>query len=265
LIEKNRITGEPLILAPDRARRPNVYRHEETCPFCPGNEAMTPPAVVAIGAPWRVRAFPNKYPATGHHEVIVESPSHADPFDAIEHVDDVTAAYADRYRELSRNSAHVTIFKNHGPTAGASIAHVHSQVIGTPFVPPRVAREAEAFASRCALCEIGDELLIQETAHYRWVAPRGAMFAYEQWIVPKEHAPEISEPLELGQLLRRSAAGMRLVSDSYNWIFMNFSRAAKAHWYVQLFPRLSSHAGFELGSGSAINTVDAEETVRRFA
>lgn len=263
MIERNPITGDPLLIAPERAGRPNMYRHEEVCPFCAGNESLTPPEVAHAGEPWHVRAFPNKYPATDAHEVVVEAPRHDDTFDGIEHADEVVQIYVDRYRALLRNAAHVTIFKNHGAMAGASIDHIHSQVIGTPFVPPRIEREAAAFALRCGLCDAGDPL-IRETEHYRWLAPRGSMFAYEQWIVPKAHAPEIGEPFELASLLQASSRVMRQIADAYNWIFINFPGMAHAHWYVQLFPRFAVHAGFELGSGSAINVVDPEKAATRF-
>lgn len=269
MIERNPITGDPLIVAPERARRPNIFRNEdEACPFCAGNESLTPPEIARAGDPWRVRVFPNKYPATEHHEVIVESPRHEDTFDRIGHADDAVQAYVDRYHAMSRHAAHVTIFKNHGPMAGASIPHLHSQVIGTSFVPPRIEREIAGFASRCALCSLTREPLIRETENYRWIAPGGSMFAYEQWIVPKEHAPEIAEPRELGGLMQSSVRGMQQTAGSFNWVFINFPRAPRAHWYVQLFPRLAVHAGFELGSGSAINAVDPEaaaETYRRYA
>jgi UDPglucose--hexose-1-phosphate uridylyltransferase len=225
---------------------------------------LTPPEICRVGDPWRVRVFPNKYPATEHHEVVVESPRHDDTFDAIDHAADAVRVYADRYHALSRIAPYVSIFKNSGAMAGASIPHLHSQIIATPFVPPRVAREAAAFHEKCALCAISEEPLIRETASYRWIAPRGSMFAYEQWIVPKEHAPEIAEPLELADLLQASAAAMRRITPSFNWIFMNFPRQPRAHWYVQLFPRLAVHAGFELGSGSAINAVDPAEAARTY-
>ena len=261
MIERNPITGDAVIVAPERARRPNNYREPEAaCPFCPGNEALTPPEIYRDGNPWRVRVFANKYPATEHHEVLVESSDHDATFDHIAHADLVVAAAIDRYRALSRDAAHVTIFKNHGLGAGASIPHLHSQIIGSPFVPPRVEREAASFATRCALCTT-DEPLVRETKNFRWIAPRGALFAYEQWIVPKQHVSELLDPFELSELLQASVARM---NGAYNWIFMNFPRMPHAHAYVQVFPRSSVHAGYELASGSAINSASAEETVRRF-
>jgi UDPglucose--hexose-1-phosphate uridylyltransferase len=244
VIERNPITGDPILVAPDRGGRPNLYLQEGVCPFCPGNERLTPPEIARIGDPWQVRAFPNKYPATDMHEVIVETPRHESDIDPR-----AVDLYVDRYRALSAKAEHVTIFKNHGPMAGASIPHPHSQIIGTPFIPPRIEREAAAFKSTCPLCAID---AVRETDHYRTVEPKGAMFADERWIVPKKHAPAISEAYELGELL--NAAARTIGSDSFNWIFLNFPAESRAHWYVQIFPRFAPHAGYELGSGSAIRT-----------
>src|SRR5262249_5910486 len=84
MIEKNPITGEARILAPDREQRPNAWRDGiDRCPFCPGHESDTPPEIWRDGTPWRVRVFPNKYPATGRHEVIVETPDHHASFDQL--------------------------------------------------------------------------------------------------------------------------------------------------------------------------------------
>lgn len=267
MIRTNRITGEPVIVAPERAVRPNAFRENlERCPFCPGHEADTPPEIWRDSDRWSIRVFPNKYPASEHHEVVVESSEHGATFDRLppEHAASVVRCYINRYYSIE--SASVSIFKNHGLLAGASIPHIHSQILRTSFVPPRIAREARAFASapRCPLCSIEDEPLIEATEHYRWIAPRGASMAYEQWIVPTAHAPEFREEHGLAALLQRSVRGMLAIADSFNWIFVNFRGQPTAHWYVQLFPRISMHAGFELGSGSAINTVDADTAAHHY-
>ena len=262
MIQRNPITGEPVIIAPERVRRPNIFRDEdEACPFCAGNERLTPPEIARIGDPWRIRVFPNKYPALEAHEIVVESPNHDDTFDRIPHAAEAVETYVTRYRVLSGEGRHVSIFKNHGPMAGASIPHLHSQILVTPFQPPRVARELEAMASRCALCKL-DRWPIQETEHYRWLAPEGSMFGYEQWIVPKRHEPHLDDPAELWTIMQRSVAGMGGITDSFNWMFMNFPAGSPGHWYLQLFPRLAVHAGFELSSGSAINVIEPEDAAR---
>ena len=266
MIERNPITGDASIIAPERAARPNAFRDErERCPFCPGHEADTPPEIWRDGIPWQIRIFPNKYPATEHHEVIVEGSAHNASFDGLDPAVASRAVdqYINRYRALSGASRYVCIFKNHG-ILGATIPHPHSQILGIPFVPARIAREGEAFASLCSLCDLREEQ-IDVTENYRWIAPRGSTMAYEQWIVPKRHANEMREGLELAQLLQRSARTMLQISEAFNWMFINFPQQPSGHWYVQLFPRLTMHAGFELGTGSAINTIDPAAAARRFS
>jgi UDPglucose--hexose-1-phosphate uridylyltransferase len=264
VIRKTPITGDPVILAPEREERPNVYEGAP-CPFCPGAEWQTPPEIARDGDPWRVRVFPNKFPATEQHEVIVESAGHDDTFDALapDHATRAAEMMIERYRALRRAAAYVCLFKNHGRAAGASIPHIHSQIVGTPFIPARVAREGEAFARRCRLCAMETHPLIAETAHYRWLAPLGATMPYQQWIVPKSHEPEMDDPRELAALLQHSSAAMLTVAEAYNWAFVNFPHQERGHWYVELFPRLTVVAGFELGTGTFINTIDPADTASR--
>lgn len=265
MIRKTPITGDPVIFAPERGARPNVY-DGEACPFCPGAESETPPEVARDGDPWRVRVFPNKYPATPQHEVIVETPDHDATFDQLapEHAARAVDIAFDRYRALREAAAYVCLFKNHGRAAGASIPHTHSQILGIDFIPLRPAREGAAFARRCRLCAMETHPLIAETDHYRWLAPLGATLPYQQWIVPRAHGNEMDEPCELASLLQSAARAMLSVADAFNWAFVNFPHEERGHWYVELVPRLAAIAGFELGTGTFINTVDPAETARRF-
>jgi len=258
VIEKTPITGEPVILAPGREARPNVY-DGAPCPFCPGAEDQTPPEIVRDGVPWRIRVFPNRYPPTEHAEVVVESAKHDDTFDALDadHARRVIEITFERYHALAAKTTCVSIFKNHGRLAGASIPHLHSQLVGLPFVPPRVDAEGEAFANAttCPLCDVSEHPLIGESEHYRWIAPRGARFAYQQWIVPKSHEHDLGAPRELASLMQRSVAAMRNVSDAFNWTFVTFPHEQRGHWYLELFPRIAMIAGFEIGTGTFVNTV----------
>ena len=262
MTERTPITGDPVILAPGREQRPNVFEGAP-CPFCPGAEDQTPPEIARDGQPWRIRVFPNRYPPTEHAEVIVESALHEQSFDALsaDHAARVVEMYFERYRAIDSN--YVSIFKNHGRLAGASIPHLHSQIVGTSFIPLRPAREGEAFATTCHLCE-ADHPLIAETDNYRWIAPHGSRLAYQQWIVPKPHEHDLGEPRELASILQSSARAMRSISDAFNWAFITFPHQPRGHWYVELFPRMAMIAGFELGTGTFINTIapiDAAKTL----
>ena len=264
------LTGEPIVYAPERAARPRAFgdASEERCPFCAGHESDTPPEITRSGEPWRVRVFPNKYPPVEGAEVIVESPRHEETFDALGHAEEVVHAYVERYRAHER-AAYVSIFKNEGARAGASIPHLHSQVIPVPFVPPRIERERAGFAraTSCPLCA-PEGHLIAETPSFLWLAPAASTMAYQQWIVPRRHIHEIAaftgaEVRELAGLLRSAARATRAISSAFNWAFLNFPGEEKAHCYLDLFPRLSVIAGFELGTGTFVEIIDPAAAARR--
>lgn len=276
-VRQNIITGEPILFAPERAQRPHAFGRDdrqEPCPFCPGHERDTPPEIDRIGDPWRVRAFPNKYPAAEGHEIIVESPDHEATFDGLAQASEVVEMYIRRYR-AHEQAAYISLFKNHGERAGASIDHLHSQLLPLPFLPPRVAREGAAFAaaSACMLCSAlaahrRESLVIDETARFAWIAPRGSWHSYQQWILPKGHISEMtaldsSGVAELAALLQRTTRATRSIASSYNVVFMNFPRERSAHFYIDVFPRLTAVAGLELGTGTFIEIVDPAAAARR--
>lgn len=199
-LRRHPFTGQWVVVAPDRARRPSDFHPERRvargrlCPFCPGHEAHTPPEILALhagaGGPWRVRVVPNRFPAlrvetelgregvgvfdrmegTGAHEVIVETPRHdaslADLSPA--EIEDVLWVWAERLRDLARDERlrHVQVFKNHGEPAGATLEHAHSQLVALPLVPDDARRQLEREEAhfrqheRCLTCD----LLHQEIA-----------------------------------------------------------------------------------------------------
>jgi UDPglucose--hexose-1-phosphate uridylyltransferase len=280
-IRRNLITGEPILFAPERAERPNAFEWRtgaSACPFCPGNEEMTPPEIARVGDPWRVRVFPNKYPFAEHHEVIVESPSHDAGFDSVD-ANEVARVYLDRYRALAARPGvkSVALFKNHGRTAGASLEHLHSQIAALTFVPPRIASESSAFAraKSCPLCDAITThrvagLVIDETESMVWLAPHGSTFAHQQWLIPKRHVNDFAafderETNDLASLLQSATAGARKIAASHNWLFVGFPGTAAAHGYVDVFPRMTSVAGFELLTGTFIDVVDPAATARLLA
>lgn len=253
---ENPLTGEPVLFAPHRAKRPLAFEH---CPFCPGQEAETPPELARDGDPWRVRVFPNKYPPVAGAEVIVESPRHEATFDEIEHAPEVLRIYAERYR-LHADAAYVALFRNEGARAGATIAHTHSQLVPLPFVPPRIAHELLGFAPGCPLCSgAGEE--IRSTTSFLWLAPHASAFAYQQWIAPRRHVANMAmltdaELVELAALLRAAAKATHGIAPAYNWMFMNFPSESAGHFYIDIVPRTAVIAGLELGTGVFVEIVD---------
>jgi len=175
-------TEEWVIIARERAKRPHDFVRQQvkpellafspSCPFCPGNEAMTPPETLSYpgekGQSWRVRGFTNRFAAltpggntmrreeegfflgmdsVGIQEVIVETPAHNQPLALQEDggVEDVLRAYQERYNAISRipSVRFVIIFKNQGASAGTSLEHPHSQLVAAPVVPKHIRTKYE--------------------------------------------------------------------------------------------------------------------------
>jgi UDPglucose--hexose-1-phosphate uridylyltransferase len=176
-IRRNLITGEWVVVAPERARRPQAQaasapqearpERRADCPFCPGNEGSTPGLTLSLGEPeWRVRAFPNRFSllapqgepwrreegrqlstaAVGPHEVFCETRRHDLALARLppDQVGDVVRAWHARATAFHADArvAWVSLFKNHGAAAGASQEHAHSQIVGLPMVPAASAERA---------------------------------------------------------------------------------------------------------------------------
>ena len=317
------ITGRQVIVAPHRAQRPRdlgVTSHRSAaapCPFCAGNEALTPPEIWALRkAPtppnnpgWSVRVVPNKYPALtqsnpwsanndgfydsqngiGAHELIVEAPDHVTSVAALdlEQLTHVLGAYRQRMRALRSESRfrYLLLYKNQGDRAGATLEHIHSQLIALSFVPAEAASElsgAEAhykLTGRCIYCKIieretreGVRLVLD---HEMFIAfcPYAPRFAYETWLLPKIH-PAIFEQsaeqdlLAFGRSLHETLARINksLGDPPFNYFIHSLPTALTAsphyHWHLEILPQLSRAAGFELGSGVYINSVAPEDAAK---
>lgn len=203
-LRKDPITGRWIIISTVRGKRPHTAppaKVEEgppkPCPFCVGNEGMTPPEIYALRDPssrrdgpgWKVRVVPNKFPALGideplvkkgvgiydmmsgfgAHEVIIETPDHNRQLkdQSVEEINLVLTVIQDRVEDLHRDQRmrYILVFRNEGYEAGASIAHPHSQIIATPVTPKRAREElqgTEAYfklKERCIICDIMQEEL----------------------------------------------------------------------------------------------------------
>ncbi len=318
-----------VVIATERGKRPTDFAKKETaqartgvCPFCPGNEHMTPSAVLVYleshgkiektkdeddfrHRNWIIRCFPNLYPAfappkektdewqtlgsrgfaaaVGHHEVLIESPIHDEhPSDArIPQLVHVVNAYLDRLRELSSKSyvRYVSIFRNYGLEAGASLSHAHSQIIATPFIPRILKEELKAGRKfwrekgECIFCNIiekerNSQRFITENSDFTVFAPYASINPMEFWIFPKKHKASLLEISEtevenLAKTLKLCLGGLKsLLNDPpYNFGFhiaLNKDAEPYYHWHLEVYPKLAVWAGFEKSTGVYINTVSPE-------
>jgi UDPglucose--hexose-1-phosphate uridylyltransferase len=332
------LTGRVVLVAEDRARRPNEFGGNAAavgtgaCPFCAGNEYLTPPAVyerLDAAGRWQVRAVPNKFPAVtiaegsrtaladsshgwgdssaarpacGAHEVIIESARHVDRMSllSLDELRGVLAAYAARLRHWRDDGrfCYGLVFKNEGPRAGASLAHVHSQLIALPDLPPLVAREIERVQQDfdrhqiCPTCRLVEQ---ERKANVRVVLERDGFIAFcpfaslqpmETWLLPIAHEPAFEEVADdsfgrLAGVLHALLESLEATLPMTNFNLLlrtapwhtdgSAARAGRSlartvngqHWRLELLPRVTSLAGLELAAGVHINPLPPEAAASR--
>jgi UDPglucose--hexose-1-phosphate uridylyltransferase len=310
-LRRHYFLDEYCIISAERKKRPSDFPattapgDETVCPFCPGNEEMTPPAVAVYTehgilsdgqeriSGWKLRVFPNVFaamvpspapatttewialPGQGFHEVIVDSFLHKEnPADfAKEHMEKLIQVYRDRYVHYCRNSLvkYVSIFKNWGKEAGASLSHSHSQLVTLPILPPLIKRELDAIsrATHCPFCNIVAQekqscRLIDENEDWILIAPFYSQAPYETWILPKRHFANLQEMHEaegksLAALLKRALGSMRSLLNDPPYNFMIFQLPFSYHLNIRIHPALSKIAGFERSTGVYINSFAPEK------
>lgn len=278
---------------PGARRPPRRARGDGACPFCPGHEAETPPEIWsdrrdgAANTPgWTRRVFANKYPAAPHHEVIVESPRHAEDLSTLSHAElrGVLDVYAARVEAIGacEDVRYVQLFRNAGESAGATQAHPHAQVLGLPMVPPLVREElrgaaaAHARCGTCIYCELATsapegDLAVVETAGHVALVPPAPRVAYETWVLPRRHRAAFDAGAEREDLARclgdaLSRIGTVLGAPAYNLVLHHAPRGEEGlpsyHWHLEILPRTTGIAGFELASGVYVNPVAPVEASR---
>ena len=252
----NPLNGRWVTVVAERAERPTDFAprsHQveadpmQPCPFCPGNEESTPPALETYGRDgrWVVRIVPNRYPAfygddplavrnlgpvhvqapaSGIHEVLVFSPEHTSSWADLDDRDAglVMAALRDRVEEHARtaNVRYTQAIVNHGREAGASLSHPHGQLLGMPFVPGEILDEERAFGrfeGGCILCatveaEVADgSRVVHDDDRVVIVCPFWAGSPYELLVIPRNHDAHLQEsaPADLAAVGRavRDALG----------------------------------------------------------
>ena len=326
------LTARTVFAAPGRAQRPNELEGATIrCPFCAGNESLTPPALLrsprSAAEPWRARIVPNQFPivtdtaagpagqagqagdvrqtgaqtstqtltqrpAHGVHEVVIESPAHVRSILAIDPDgwQEVWELCRERLAALSNQSglAWATVFKNSGPRAGASLEHVHSQLVALDFVPPAIlaelavaGRTADPFGDLLRLAAAEDRI-VEQAGDLVALVPPAPRQPFETWILPLTaeryfHATTSDRVAALAALTQSLIGRLdRLLPEAdYNWWLHQppYAHAvashlaapvpARWHWHLEIMPRINGLAGFELGAGCHITTATPQDSARR--
>jgi UDPglucose--hexose-1-phosphate uridylyltransferase len=214
--------------------------------------------------------------ATGHHEVIVHTPEHKASITALdaEQFELAVGGWRERSRAHS-DAACVHLMVNEGHAAGASLEHTHAQLYALPFVPAAVAREREragAYAERTAGGGLLTDVLVEEVRRAeRMVAideeaalicPWASRSPFELRVLPRREQASFEQD-ETGAAMIRTA--LRLLAARFGgppelnlWVRTAPRGTEVFHWHVDIAPRLTIKAGFELGTGIDINVYPPE-------
>jgi len=205
------------------------------CPFCPGNERLTPHSIREIRdwqGQWLARSFPainpvfeieasdakraegfyDKMGTLGAHEIIVEDRSHTKTFSTFDFFDvsRIVEMYAERIVDLKRDKRlkYVQVFKNHGEITGSRIFHPHSHVLATPIVPQQLSLELANSRNhyvqkeRCLMCDIVSQetrqnrRVVVATERFLVICPFASRLSFEIWIIPRRHSPSFESSMD---------------------------------------------------------------------
>jgi UDPglucose--hexose-1-phosphate uridylyltransferase len=228
---------------------------------------------------------------TGGHEVFIESPSHDQSIVTLDLAQVVMLfrAYQMRmaYWRKMPSICYVSLFKNAGPAAGASLHHSHSQLIATtelPFAAKAVADRMKLHWAKTGCCLQCDMVRAEIKAKDRIVASTDSLVAYCPFgshlpmllrITTKRHLDcfeslSIGELEELARLVRRSIQWLQHIYPDVAYNYLIHTRPPgvggeeMAHWALELFPRVTQLAGFEWSSDCMINPMLPELAAAKY-
>jgi UDPglucose--hexose-1-phosphate uridylyltransferase len=215
-------------------------------------------------------------PASGAHEVIVNGPEH---LTAMAQLDEeqfglAVATWRERMR-AHPEASYVQLIVNEGGGAGASLEHSHAQLYALPFVPAAVAREREragAYGERTAGGGLLGDVLVEEVRRRErlvaideeaaLICPWASRSPFELRVVPRGEQPRFEDG-EGGAAMLRTA--LRALAERFGgapelnlWVRTAPRGAEAFRWHVDIAPRLTVKAGFELGTGIDINVYPPE-------
>jgi UDPglucose--hexose-1-phosphate uridylyltransferase len=215
-------------------------------------------------------------PAAGEHEVIVNSPQHVTAMSALDEAQfaDAVATWRERMRAHA-DASYVQLIVNEGGGAGASLEHTHAQLYALPFVPASVAREREragAYSERTAGSGLLSDVLVEEVRRRdRLVAiddeaalicPWASRSPFELRVLPRGAAASFADDGAGAAMIRTALRALAVRFDGSPelnlWVRTAPRGAESFHWHVDIAPRLTIKAAFELGTGVDINIYPPE-------
>jgi UDPglucose--hexose-1-phosphate uridylyltransferase len=176
------------------------------------------------------------------------------------------------HAHLEEGHVYSVAILNHLRAAGASIAHPHAQVFALDVVPPAVsealARVRDSGRDLVRDDAAPDDLLVSRDEGVMAWCPRASAVPYQVRLAHDDGGARFDRADDgvisgIAVALRDVLGGLRAALGGevpYNVVVHTAPRDAEPfHWYVEVVPRVSVQAGFELATGILVNTVPPEQ------
>ncbi len=231
-----------------------------------------------------IAMFPSR-PACGEHDVVIECPDNRSRMIelSVAEIQRTLIAWRARMRQLmeTRSICSVSVFRNEGFSAGASLAHCHSQIVATTEQTPLDIRRHELATEHRSTT--GGDLVqdlwraerrhrirrVRETSFFGVYCPFASRTSWQVRFQPI-HAQaasltDVSDAmlLDLATLLKEALASLEQILDGpfpFNLALSHprIDQSPEFSWYLDLLPRTSRVAGWELLTNIDIVTVTPE-------
>ncbi|MBI2055784.1 MAG: DUF4921 family protein [Candidatus Sungbacteria bacterium] len=226
-----------------------------------------------------------KKEGVGFHEVVVTR-DHDRPLATMteEEIELVIRVFQERYLALQAQPCieYISIFQNQGASSGASLSHPHAQIIAIPVVPPDIGRSLRGSVTyfqehnACVHCAVIEyevsikERIIYENEQMVVLSPYATKSAFEMRILPKQHNARfettvLKDRFALADALRNALGKLYkgLDDPDYNFFLhtapvFGVEEYRHYHWHIEILPKTSIWAGFEIGTGIEISAVTPE-------
>ncbi len=288
-LKRDFLSGEMVAISTARANRPYDFGDNvRACPFCEENIEMTADSILESE---NVRVIPNLFPALdcesdlgyGIHEVLIDTKLHNEQLHefSVLHIVEVFQAIQNRLNQLEANEKikYVQVFKNHGKSSGASLAHSHWQILGMSSITNKQANIASNFTQYkksnhvCYLCEIAEkikeQIVLRNEIAIAYV-PEVPLYCDAVNIMTASHHSKFTELnktelMGLAEVFKKVLVALQKMHTGigYNICFQN-GLNEDCHFHLQIIPRIGNFAGFELGTGCFINSKEPQVTVKDY-
>ena len=200
----------------------------------------------------------------------------------------ILEALQERYCQIAQDKKiqYISIFHNWGNLAGATVYHPHLQIIAIPVIPSRLKHSLISSYNywrknhSCVHCEINNfelkekkRILIKEK-NVMAFSPFISVEPFAIRIIPIKHISHFEEtPKEIinsiAIVLEKTLKILKkkLNNPDFN-LFIHTAPTVEEnkyncyHWHIEIIPKISISAGFELSTGIEITVIDPNEAIK---